>query len=135
MATMHTRLAFGCKTKSPTSNVRIRKDPTIWVQIIPIATCVVKDVAQKQKASSLLDFKKENQLWVMLVNVSPKPKASAALVGEVAIIGFLVRKLLLSRRQARTLITTRVPAQLPPVPLANRLAGAGRAYTTDSLSI
>ena len=64
-----------------------------------------------------------------------QPNASAALVGEVSNPSLHLGKFRLPRRQAGTLGTTRVEAQLPPVRDTGRRALAGLPLATGSLSI
>ena len=71
----------------------------------------------------------------MLVDVTAQPNASAALVGEVSNPSLHLVKIRLPRRQAGTLGTTRVEAQLPPVRATGRRALAGLPFATGSLSI
>ena len=71
----------------------------------------------------------------MLVDVTAQPNASTALVGEVSNPSLHLVKIRLQRRQAGTLGTTRVEAQLPPVRGTGRRTLAGLPLATDSLSI
>ena len=71
----------------------------------------------------------------MLVDVTAQPNASAAPVGEVSNPSLQLVKIRLQRRQAGTLGTTRVEAQLPPVRATGRRALAGLPFATGSLSI
>ena len=76
-----------------------------------------------------------NEFRVMLVDVTAQPNASAGLVGEASNPSLHLVKIRLERRQAGTLGTTRVEAQLPPVRGTGRRTLAGLPLATDSLSI